>query len=60
MRLKEQLKISPFFSTSTKQAASKQGLEDFTRYALLGHVIHMPFLNSADDVADKLSSISID
>lgn len=60
MRLKEQLKMSPLFSMSTKQAASKQGLGDFTQYALLGHVIHMPFFNSADDVADKLSSISID
>lgn len=52
MRLQEELKMSPLFSMSTKQAASKKGLGDFKQYALLGHAIPIPFLESVNDMVD--------
>lgn len=58
-RHKEELKMAPLFSMSIKQAVLQQNLGEFSQYALLGHVIPMPFMEATDDLADKMSEISI-
>jgi hypothetical protein len=49
-RLEEELKMTPLFSMSTKQAALEKSRGEFTQYALLGHVIPMPFDESTDEI----------
>ncbi|TID20577.1 p-loop containing nucleoside triphosphate hydrolase [Venturia nashicola] len=58
--LQEELKMTPLFSMSIKQAALKQGIVDFGQYAVLGHVIPMTFDGSINNLATKLSGVSLD
>lgn len=57
-RLEEQLKMTPLFSWSTKEAALAKSLGDFTQYALLGHVIPMPFDETTEKSLDSSTNQS--
>jgi hypothetical protein len=55
-RLKEELKMTPLFSWSSKVAARAKSHGDFTQYALLGHVLPMSFDESTEGSSNELTS----
>jgi len=59
-RLQEELMMTPLFSMSVKKAALDHDIVDFAQYAVLGHVIPMPFDGSTNDLATRLSKILVD